>query len=104
MNMNLDELFKIHQKLADGEVVLDVRNPDEFAAGHIKNALNIPLPELTARAQELKKFKTVYIHCKRGGRAKTAYEGLKNLGYTNVVCIGDAGMDHWIEKGYPFEK
>jgi rhodanese-related sulfurtransferase len=53
--------------------------------------------------EELKKFKTVYIHCKRGGRAKTAFETLQSLGLENLVCIEDAGMDAWRERGYPIK-
>jgi len=81
-----------------------VRNPDEFASGHIKGALNFPLPEVTQHAEELKKYERVFIHCKRGGRAKTAFEALSNAGLNNLVCIHDAGMDLWIESGYPVVK
>lgn len=102
--MSLDDLYKTTQKLEAGEVVLDVRNPDEFKEAHIKNAINIPVTELPARAQELKNYKKLYIHCKRGGRAKTAYETLKSMGFQNLICVGDAGMDMWLEKGYPVEK
>lgn len=99
--MTLQELYENSKKLAPGEVILDVRRPDEYAQGHIENALNIPVDVVSERASELKDYKKVYIHCKRGGRAKTAFESLKNAGLDNLVCIHDAGMDQWIEKGYP---
>ncbi len=102
--MNLDELYAKHGKLGTKEIILDVRNPDEFTEGHISGALNIPLPELESRVSELKDFETVYIHCKRGGRAKSAFETLQNLGLTNVVCVSDAGMDAWLERGYPVKR
>lgn len=99
--MGLVDFYNLHQKLAPNEVILDVRGPDEFAAGHIAQALNIPVTEVALKAQELKKYNKVYIHCKRGGRAKAAYETLIAQGLTNLVCIHDAGMDMWIESGYP---
>ena len=102
--MTLVELHTTYEKMKDGEVIVDVRNPDEFHAGHIPKAINIPLPEVAAHADELKAYKKVYIQCKRGGRAKTAYEALKGQGLTNLVCVFDAGMDLWIEKGFPVSK
>jgi rhodanese-related sulfurtransferase len=90
--------------MAANEVILDVRRPDEFSEGHMPKALNIPVDQLATRTAELKNFSKIYIHCKRGGRAKTAYETLSNLGLDNLVCIHDGGMDMWIENGYPVEK
>lgn len=103
-SMGLRDFHDIHLKLGNNDVIVDVRNPDEFQAAHIKGALNFPLPELGQHASELKKYDHVYLHCKRGGRAKTAFETLKNAGLSNLVCIDDAGMDAWIENGFPHEK
>lgn len=100
----LHDLHSVHNQLKAGEVILDVRNPDEFSAGHIPGAINVPLPELASRQTELKPYKSIYIHCKRGGRAKTAFDLLSSLGFANLVCISDAGMDLWIESGYPVTK
>jgi phage shock protein E len=102
--ITLQDLYKKSSSLGSKDLILDVRNPDEFQAGHIENARNIPVTEVAARASELKGFDNVYIHCKRGGRAKTAFEALKNAGLTNIVCVFDAGMDAWIESGYPVKK
>lgn len=104
LHMSLDELYQKHGKLSTNEVILDVRNPDEFSEGHIDGALNIPLPEVSERISELKDFGTIYIHCKRGGRAKSAFETLQKLGLNNVVCVSDAGMDAWQERGYPVKR
>ena len=99
--LTLHELFTVHGKLTSEEIILDVRNPDEYALGHVPGSLNLPLPELPARSGELKSYARIYIHCKRGGRAKTARDLLASQGFTNLVCIDDAGMDLWIESGYP---
>jgi rhodanese-related sulfurtransferase len=102
--MTLKEFHDRHLKLDKKDVVLDVRNPDEFRDGHIKGAINFPLPEITSHIEELKKYNRIYIHCKRGGRAQTAFQLLAGAGLTNLVCINDAGMDLWISEGYPVEK
>lgn len=102
--MNLLDFYSTHTKLGKNDVILDVRNPDEFSEGHIKGALNYPLPEIMNHADELKKYDHVYIHCKRGGRAKNAFEALKNAGLTNLICIHDGGMDMWIENGFPVQR
>lgn len=102
--MALSDFHDIHLKLGANDVILDVRNPDEHKEARIQGSLNYPLPELGQHVDELKKYDHVYIHCKRGGRAKTAFETLKNAGLQNLVCIDDAGMDAWIERGFPHQK
>lgn len=102
--LTLADFYHQHQKMGPNEVILDVRQPEEYSAGHIPEALNIPVDQLATRTEELKNFSKIFIHCKRGGRAKTAYETLSKLGLNNLVCIHDAGMDMWIENGYPIEK
>ena len=97
----LVDFHKKFEQLGAGEVVLDVRRPDEFAEAHIPNALNIPVDVVAEQAEKLRAYKTVYIHCKRGGRAMTAFNALAAKGLTNLVCVSDAGMDAWIEKGFP---
>ncbi len=99
--LTLDEFFNLHKSLKKDEIILDVRRPEEYQAGHIESARNIPVDQVTNFADDLRKYSCVYIHCKRGGRAKAAFEALSNAGLTNLVCIHDAGMDQWIEAGYP---
>lgn len=103
-HISLLDFYETHLKLGPGEVILDVRNSDEFNEAHIEGALNIPVTELPQRFGELKDYKKIYIHCKRGGRAKTAFETLTQKGLDNLVCVHDAGMDLWIEKGFPVNK
>ena len=102
--MTLKDLHAKHLKLGAGEVILDVRKAEEFASGHIENAINIPHENVAQHADDLKKYNTIYLHCKKGGRAKTAFESLSSAGLNNLVCIHDAGMDAWMEAGYPVVK
>ena len=78
-----------------GYIILDVRRPDEFAAGHIPNAINVPnetigtdeIPELPDKDQ------LIMVYCRSGRRSKEASEKLVKLGYTNIVEFG--GILDW---------
>jgi len=91
-------------KLGKDEIILDVREPDEFAAGHVPGSRNIPHEEVTKHADELRKLKTIYVHCMGGGRAGRASEALSRLGLTNIVCISGSGMRDWLAAGLPVER
>ena len=78
-----------------GYIILDVRRPDEFAAGHIPNAINVPNETIgTAEIPELpNKDQLIMVYCRSGRRSKEAAEKLVKLGYTNVVEFG--GILDW---------
>lgn len=101
--ITLDELYKRIEHLGSDEVVLDVRRPDEFDDGHMPGSINISHTDISSQVDKLKKYKKIYIHCKAGGRAKQAAAALEAQGFDNIVCISDAGMDAWRQRGYPVE-
>lgn len=70
-----------------GAYIIDVRERGEFANGHIKDAVNIPLSELRQRINEVPKDKPVYLHCRTGQRSYNATLALQNLGFQNVYNI-----------------
>lgn len=78
-----------------GYIILDVRRPDEFASGHIPNAINVQneiigtsdIPELPDKNQ------LILVYCRSGRRSKEAAQKLVELGYTNVVEFG--GILDW---------
>ncbi len=76
--------------LAGGALVIDVRSPGEFASGHLRNAINIPLPEIeTAVPRRVKdKSKVLLLHCQSGMRSGVASKKLKRLGYANTYNLG----------------
>ena len=78
-----------------GYIILDVRRPDEFAAGHIPNAINVPNESIgTAKIPELPdKDQLIMVYCRSGRRSKEASEKLVKLGYTNIVEFG--GILDW---------
>lgn len=82
--------------------VLDVREPLDFAAGHVSGARNIPLAKLSERASELEKFKTVplIVCCETGLRSNRAVKELKKLGFERVFSL-DGGIAAWNKAGLP---
>ena len=78
-----------------GYIILDVRRPDEFAAGHIPNAINVPNESIgTAEIPELPdKNQLIMVYCRSGRRSKEASAKLVKLGYTNIVEFG--GILDW---------
>ncbi len=71
-------------------IILDVRTPQEYNTGHIKNAINIPLQVISDKAASKLKDKDqrIYVYCRSGSRSTTATNILVNKGYTNIVNIG----------------
>lgn len=68
-------------------LIIDVREPMEYAAGHLKTAINIPLSQFRARMNEIPTDKPVYLHCRSSQRSYNALKILTNSGYTNVWNI-----------------
>jgi len=83
-------------------IVLDVRDPAEFAQGHIPNARNIPVAKLGERLAELDKFKdrTVVAVCASGVRSAKACGELKKAGFAKVVNLA-GGIGAWTQAGLP---
>jgi rhodanese-related sulfurtransferase len=86
-------------------VILDVRDPGEYAAGHLPGAINVSrgtlefgiwgkVPDQNAK---------IYVYCKTAGRSTLATKTLNDLGYKNAVLM-DAQFEDWIKAGYPVER
>ena len=75
-----------------GAIILDVRSKSEYAGGHIKNSINIPVNELQNNLSRLKnKDKTIITCCASGMRSASAKSILQNNGYNNVHNGGGWG-------------
>lgn len=81
--------------------LLDVREPDEWAAGRIAGSQHIPLGELRARIGEVPKDRTILTVCRHGNRSDAAARGLRTLGYTALNL--DGGVTAWQRAGLPLE-
>ena len=95
------------QAIQNADILLDVREADEYASGHIPGAIHMSRgmlefklsgnPALNAR--DLK----IVLYCKTSGRAALAAKALHEMGYQHVQSIG-GGFDAWIEAGNPIAK
>lgn len=82
---------------AAGAVVVDVRTPQEFAAGHVSGAKNIPYDQIRVRAAELGGPQTpVVLYCRTGRRSAIAIQTLKELGYEKLWDLQT--VERWSEK------
>ncbi len=88
---------QLKQARQDGAMVVDVRNDDEYAAGHVSGAASLPLPEVEARMQELPKDRTIYFICQGGGRSGKAADLLSEAGFDARSVSG--GTSAWVEAG-----
>lgn len=89
---------------SNADVVIDVREPAEYAAGHLKGAISLPRGVLEFKITHLPEIKGadtgIVLYCQSSGRAALAAQSLAALGYTNVISIA-GGYDAWLEAGMP---
>lgn len=78
---------EVRSLVESGAVIIDVREPNEFANGALKGAKNIPLSQLRERMNEIPKDVPVYVHCRSAQRSYNAVMALNNSGYQNVSNI-----------------
>jgi len=83
----------------DGAWLLDVREDDEWAAGHAPGARHVPLGELSARAAEVPQDQPVYVICRSGVRSGRAAQALAAAGWEAINVAG--GMQDWAAAGRP---
>jgi rhodanese-related sulfurtransferase len=100
LEIDVDDL---HDRQREGEVVLvDVRQPDEFADGHVPGAVLIPLAELPERVDELPTGAPITLICHTGGRSHRAAEMLSSQGFETINVVG--GTLAWTEAGFPVDR
>jgi rhodanese-related sulfurtransferase len=85
-----------------GALVLDVREPSEWAAGHIAGATLIPLGQLPSRLAELPRDLAIVVVCHSGNRSAQGRDILRNAGFTAVTSMA-GGMTAWLAAGMPVE-
>jgi rhodanese-related sulfurtransferase len=93
---DLDAFFAAH---ADGAAVIDVREPYEYAGGHVPGAKLIPLASLSARAADLPGGEPVYVICATGSRSLAAARFLAGRGLDARSVAG--GTSAWLARGLP---
>ena len=83
--ININNAVEEWRSIADA-VLMDVRESDEFRAGHIPGAINVPLSGIDTIS--IPKDKQVFVYCLRGIRSRRAAGKMKKMGYTKVKSIG----------------
>jgi hydroxyacylglutathione hydrolase len=97
-----DQVYERQQQQDASLFGLDVRTPEEYAAGHVPGAVNIPHDQVADRLAEVPKDKDVVLYCRSGRRSALAGEVLAGKGYTRLQLMqGD--MPGWVAKGWPVE-
>jgi rhodanese-related sulfurtransferase len=81
-------------------LVVDVRTTEEYAQGHLKGAINIPLSDLPLQISGLEQNRPILVYCQTGYRSAQASSILVNAGFTKVYNL-EGGITAWINSGYP---
>lgn len=84
-------------------VLIDVREPHEYAAGHAPGAVNVPLGEVARWAETQPKTQPTLVICQTGRRSLSASKTLHGLGFTAVTNVA-GGTSAWISQGYPVDR
>jgi rhodanese-related sulfurtransferase len=86
-------------------MIIDVREPDEYAAGHVRNAINIPRGIIEFRIwkvlgypDKIKMDQKMYLYCASGGRCALAARALRDLGFTEAYRT-ELKIKEWVEAG-----
>jgi rhodanese-related sulfurtransferase len=81
-------------------ILLDVRTPEEFAEGHLENAINIDFykDDFTEELNKLDKSKPYAIYCRSGHRSGITCKKMEEIGFTSTVNL-DGGILQWIKEG-----
>ena len=84
-------------------VLLDVREPDEYAYGHIPGAISLPQADLATRLDEIPRDRPVWTVCQAGFRSLRSAQFLKQTGFDTIASV-QGGTGVWIEAGHPVER
>jgi rhodanese-related sulfurtransferase len=102
--MPLDDVPEVsaeeaNARVTEGALLLDVREPDEWQAGHAPNAMFVPRGEVDARIDELPRDRQIVAICRVGGRSAAVVATLNTLGFDAVNVAG--GMRAWASEDLP---
>lgn len=102
---SVDTLAATRLMNSSDALMIDVREPDEYRAGHILGARSAPLAQLDKGAGELARFKEreLIVYCADGRRSGTALDALRKAGFSKVHSLA-GGFSAWRQAGLPVEK
>jgi rhodanese-related sulfurtransferase len=91
-----------YQEAREDVVVIDLRPPEAFRAGHLPHARSLPLGELRRRAVEVPLAGRVVLYAATPEEGAAAYQALREAGHRNVMVLA-GGLPAWIRLGFPVE-
>jgi rhodanese-related sulfurtransferase len=91
-----------HELYNNGNIILDVRQPEEYEAGHIPGAILIPLDTLASRLGELPKNEKIVVVCRSGSRSAQGRDILLTAGFEDVTSMA-GGMNEWAASDFEIE-
>ncbi len=86
------KVSEVRDIVENGGFIMDVREPHEYAEGHVKGAVNIPMSEFRQRLDEIPTDKPVYVHCRSAQRSYNVARALGQLGFDNIYNISGSFM------------
>jgi rhodanese-related sulfurtransferase len=96
--MNEIDVADLESLIASGARLIDVREPDEYSAGHVPGAISIPLGHVPDRIDEcVSTGETTYLICRSGARSANACAFLEDRGFDVVNVVG--GTMAWVTSG-----
>ena len=93
------DIDRLAGAMRGGAVIVDVREPSEYAAGHLPGAVLIPMGQLPGRTAELDRGAPVYVVCASGNRSATMTHFLRSAGFDAYSVAG--GTSGWARSGRP---
>ncbi|MFS4416590.1 rhodanese-like domain-containing protein [Maribacter sp. 2307ULW6-5] len=93
------QMAQVSKAELERAVLVDVRTPEEFAAGHLEGAQNINWhdADFPDRIRDMGKEDTIYVYCRVGGRSAKAQAKLREMGYENVIDL-TGGYEAWLQR------
>ena len=101
VKMSVPDLAILIKSDAKDFVIVDVRDEQEYAEGHIPGAVNLPVTVFASKSSILDKKKRIIVYCNGGGRSNKAYKKLMKLGYKKK---SQSFFTDWKEAGQEIEK
>jgi len=99
-SISVQDYHEQYHTTKENHQIIDVRTKNEFSDGHVPNAINIPLDQLSGKMNKISKDRPVFIICASGGRSRSATQQLIKAGYDNVTNV-QGGTMRWQMAGYP---